>query len=180
MDCSMPGFPVFHHLLEFAQTHVHWVSNAIQPSHPLSPLSLPALNLSQHQGLFPMSQFFISGGHIIGASSLVLLMNTLCWFPLGLTGLMFLQSKGLSGVFCSPNIWKHQFLSAQPSLRFNCHILTWLLKKIIALIILTFVSRVMSLVFKKLSRFIIFSSKEQISFNFVYSHSLKKFWSPRK
>ena len=52
MDCSMPGFPVLHCLLEFAQTHVHWVSDAIQPSHPLSPASCPALNLSQHQDLF--------------------------------------------------------------------------------------------------------------------------------
>ena len=52
MDCSMPGFPVLHHLLEFAQTHVHRVSDAIQPSHPLSSPSPPALNLSQHQDLF--------------------------------------------------------------------------------------------------------------------------------
>ena len=56
MDCSMPSFPVFHYLLEFAHIHVHWVGDAIQPSHPLpshplSPLS-PAVNLSQHQGLF--------------------------------------------------------------------------------------------------------------------------------
>ena len=52
VDCSMPGFSVLHHLLEFAQTHVHWVSDVIQSSHPLSPPSPPALNLSQHQGLF--------------------------------------------------------------------------------------------------------------------------------
>ena len=52
MDCSIPGFPVLHYLLEFAQTHIHWVSDAIQPSHPLSPSSPPTLNLSQHQGLF--------------------------------------------------------------------------------------------------------------------------------
>ena len=52
MDCSTPGFPVHHQLLEFAQTHVHWVSDAIQPSHPLSSPFPPALNLSQHQGLF--------------------------------------------------------------------------------------------------------------------------------
>ena len=51
MDCSMPGYPVLR-LPEFAETHVHWVSDAIQPSHPLSPTSPPALNLSQHQGLF--------------------------------------------------------------------------------------------------------------------------------
>ena len=52
MDCSMPGLPVHHHLPEFIQTHVHWVGDAIQPSHPLSSPSPPALNLSQHQGLF--------------------------------------------------------------------------------------------------------------------------------
>ena len=51
MECSMPGFPVLHHLLELAQTRVHWVSNAIQPSHPLSS-PFPAFILSQHQGLF--------------------------------------------------------------------------------------------------------------------------------
>ena len=52
MDCSMPGFPVHHQLPELAQTHIHLVSDAIHPSHPLSSPSPPALNLSQHQGLF--------------------------------------------------------------------------------------------------------------------------------
>ena len=52
MDCSTPGFPVHHQLLELAQTHVHRVGDAIQPSHPLLSPSPPALNLSQHQGLF--------------------------------------------------------------------------------------------------------------------------------
>ena len=52
MDCSMPGFPVLHCLPELGQTQVHWVSDAIQPSHPLSPPSPPDFNLSQHQGLF--------------------------------------------------------------------------------------------------------------------------------
>ena len=52
MDCSMPGFPELHCLPEFAQTHVHQVSDAIQPSYPLSSPSPPALNLSQHQSLF--------------------------------------------------------------------------------------------------------------------------------
>ena len=51
MNCSMPGFPVYHQLLELAQTHVYQISDAIQPSHPLLSLS-PALTLSQHQGLF--------------------------------------------------------------------------------------------------------------------------------
>ena len=52
VDCSMPGLPVHHQLPEFTQTHVHWVCDAIQTSHPLSPPSPSALNLSQHQGLF--------------------------------------------------------------------------------------------------------------------------------
>ena len=52
MDYSTWGFPILHHLLEFAQTHIHWVRGAIQPSYPLSPPSPPAFNLSQHQGLF--------------------------------------------------------------------------------------------------------------------------------
>ena len=52
MNCSTPGFPVLHHLPEFAQTHFHWVSDAIQPFHLLPPPSLPPLNVSQHQSLF--------------------------------------------------------------------------------------------------------------------------------
>ena len=52
MDCSMPGLPGHHQLLELTQTHVHWISDAIQPSYPLSSPSLPTFNLSQHQGLY--------------------------------------------------------------------------------------------------------------------------------
>ena len=59
MDCSIPRFPVLHQLPEFAQTHVHWINDAIQPSHPLLPASPPALNLSQHQALFQ----WISSSH---------------------------------------------------------------------------------------------------------------------
>ena len=75
-DWRTVGFPGLHYLPEFAQTHVHWVSDAIQPSHLLSPPSPPALKLSQHQGLF-QSQFFASCGHSIGAwaSVSVLLKN---------------------------------------------------------------------------------------------------------
>ena len=94
MDCSMPGFPVLHCLLEFAQTHVHWVGDAIQPSCSLSSPSPPAFNLSQHQGLFLMSWLFASGGQSIGASlsASVLAMNIQGWFLLELTGLISLQS----------------------------------------------------------------------------------------
>ena len=131
MDCRMPGFPVPHHLLESAQTHVHWVGDTIQPSHPLSPPSPPAFRLPQHQGLFPVNWLFVSGGQRTGASdsASVLPMNIQGWFPLGLTGLISLLSKGLSGVFFSTTSQKHQFLGAQPSLWFNSHICTWLLEK---------------------------------------------------
>ena len=66
MNCSMPSFPVHHQLPEFTQTH--WVTDAIQPSHPLSSPSPPAFNLSQHQSLFKRSQLFASGGRSIGVS----------------------------------------------------------------------------------------------------------------
>ena len=84
MNHSTPGLGIHHQLLEFTQTHVHQVGDAIQPSHPLSSPS-PALNLSQHQGLF---QLFSSGGQSIGvsASTSVLPMNTQDWSPLGWTG----------------------------------------------------------------------------------------------
>ena len=66
---STPVLPVYHQLPEFAQNHVHRVSDAIQPSHPLSAPSPPAFNLSQHQEAFLMSQFFASGGQSIGISA---------------------------------------------------------------------------------------------------------------
>ena len=65
MDCSMPGFPVHHQFPELIQTHVHRVGDAIQPSLPLSSPSPPAFNLSQHQGLFHLSQFFTSGAKVL-------------------------------------------------------------------------------------------------------------------
>ena len=129
-NCSTPGFPVLHHLPEFAQTHVHWVSDAIQPSHLLSPLFPSCLQSFPASGSFPMSQLFSSGGQSIGASASasVLLLNIQDWFPLGLTGLILL-SKGLSRVFSSTTVWKYQFFSAQPFLWSNDYIHTWLLKK---------------------------------------------------
>ena len=92
-------YPCLHHLPKFAQTHVHWVEDVIQPFHLLSPPSSPALNLSQHQS-FPVSWLFASGGQNIGASILasVLPMNIQDRFPLGLIGLISLLSKGLSSL----------------------------------------------------------------------------------
>ena len=80
-------------------------------------------------GSFPVSRLFQSDGQSIGASSSVLLMNIQGWFPLRLTGLISLLSKGLSRIFSSTTIWKYQFFSAQPSLWSNSHIHTWLLER---------------------------------------------------
>ena len=123
--------PPFHHQLpEFTQTRVHWVGDAIQPSHPLSSPSPPALNLSQHQGLsFQMSQFFESGGQriAVSASTSVLPMNMQHWFPLGFTDFISLQSKEFSRVSSNTTVQKHHFFDAQPFLWSNSYICTWLL-----------------------------------------------------
>ena len=105
MDCSMRGLPVLHHLLEPAQTHDYWVSDAIQPSHPLSSPSPPAFSLSQHQHLF---QWVSSSHQSIGvsASTSVLPVNIQDWFILGWTGWISLQSKGLSRVFSNTTAQK--------------------------------------------------------------------------
>ena len=152
MDYNMPGFPVLHYHQELAQTHVHWVSDAIQTSTLVLPPSPPALNLSQYQGLF---QWVGSSHQVAKVSELqcqhcwsfsfsmlelqlqhpalegtpVFPMNIQDWFPLGLTGLTSLQSKRLSRVFSSTTFHKHQFFGAQPSLRSTSHIHTWLLEK---------------------------------------------------
>ena len=157
MDCSTPGLPVHHQLPEFTQTHVHWVGDAIQPSHPLSSPSPPTFKISQHQSLFQ----WVSSSHqvakVIGvsASASVLPMNIQDWFPLGLTGWISLLSKGLSRVFSSTTVQKHQFFSAQLSLWSNSHIHTWLYGKTIALTRWTFVGKVMSLLFNMLYRLVI-------------------------
>ena len=146
MNCSSLGFPVLHCLLELAQTHVHWVSDTIQPYHPLSSPSSPAFSLSQHQ----------SGGQSIGTSALasVLPRNSQDWFPSGLPGLISLLSKWLSRVFSSTTVLKHQFFGAQPSLRLNSHP-SMTTGKTIALTIWTFVSKVVCLLFNMLSKFVI-------------------------
>ena len=84
MNHSTPGLHVRHQLPEFTQTHVHLVSDVIQPSYPLSPHSPPTLNRSQPQS-FPTSQLFTSGGQSIEASASVLPVDIQGWFPLGFT-----------------------------------------------------------------------------------------------
>ena len=127
MDCIMPGFPVHHQLPELAQcswpSSWWWLPAISSYAIPFSFLqSFPA------SGPFQMSQFFASGGQSIGASALasVLPMNIQGWFPLGLTGLISLQSKGLD---FNTTVQKHQFFGAQLSLQSNSHIHTWLLEK---------------------------------------------------
>ena len=134
MGCSTPGFLVHRQLPELSQIHLHQVSDAIQPSHPLWSPFPPAFNLFPASGSFLMSQFFISGGQNIGASAsaTVLPVNIQDWYSLGLTGLILL-SKWFSRVFSNTTVQKHQFLGTRPSLWFNSDIHTGLLKKTTAL-----------------------------------------------
>ena len=115
MDCSTPGFPVLHCLLEFAQTRVHWVGDAIHHLILCRPLLLLPLIFPSIM-FFPMSQLCASGWQSIRVSASVLPMNIQGWFPLGLTGSISLLFKGLSRVFSSTTVWKCQFFSTQPSL----------------------------------------------------------------
>ena len=99
MNCSTSGFSVHHHLPEFTQIHIHWVGDAIQPSHPLLSPFPPAPNPSQHQS-FPMSQLFTRGGQSIGVSALASFLpeNTQDRSPLEWTSWISLQFKGLSSL----------------------------------------------------------------------------------
>ena len=112
MDCSMPGFPVLHHLPESIESVMP--SNHLILCHPLllPPSIFPSIRV------FSMSQLFTSGGQNIGvsASTSVLLMNTQDWSPLGWTFWISLQSKGLSRVFSNTTVQMHQFFGAQLSL----------------------------------------------------------------
>ena len=110
-----------------------WVGDAMQPSHSLSSSSPLAPNLSLQQGLFQWVSSSHNGQRTgVSASAsmkLQLPMNIQSWFPLGLAGLISLQSKALSRVFSSTIVQKQQFFSTQPSLWSNSHIHTWLLEK---------------------------------------------------
>ena len=132
LDSSMPGFPVPDHLPEFAQVHVHWIDDAIQPPHPLYPLLLlPSTFLAS--GSFPVSQLFTSSGQSVGAwawaSASVLSKSIQGWFPLRLTGLISLLSKGFLRVFSSTTVQKHQFFNALPSWWSSFHNHMWLLER---------------------------------------------------
>ena len=106
MNCSTPGLPVHHQLSEFTQIHIYRVNDPIQPCHPLSSLSPPAPNPSQHQ-TFPISQLFALGGQSIGFSALASFLpkNTQDWSPLEWT----------VGSPCSP--WDSQESSPTPQFK---------------------------------------------------------------
>ena len=131
MDCSMPASFVLYYLLEFCPNSCplsQWCHPTTSSS--FAPFSSFLWSFPASQS-FPVCWFFASGGQIIGASASasVLPINIQGWFPLGLTGLISLLSKGLSRVFSSTTVWKHQFFGAQCSLWSNSHIRIWLLEK---------------------------------------------------
>ena len=116
-------------LLEFAQTHIHWVSDAIQPSHPLYPLLLlpsifPSIRIFSNESALPIKwpKYWSFSFSISPSNEYSGLMS------LGLTSLISMQSQGLSRVFSRTTVQKHQFFSTHPSLWSNSHICTWLLE----------------------------------------------------
>ena len=156
MDCTTPGFPVHHQLLELAQTHVHWVSDAIQPSYPLSSLTPPALNLSQHQGLF---EWVSSSPQVPKVSEIQLQHQSFQWTP-GLISLRmdWLDLLAVQGTLKS--ILQHHSSKAS-ILQHSAFFIVQLSHpymttgKTIALTRWTFVGKVMSLLFNMLSRLVI-------------------------
>ena len=129
MKCSMPGLYVHQQLLEFTQTHAHRVSDAIQPSHPLSSTSPPAPNPSQHQGLF---QLVNSSHEVAKVLEFQLQHQSFQW-----TSRTYLLQDGLVGSPCSPRnsqeaspTPQHQFFSTQLPSQSNSHIHTWQLEKL--------------------------------------------------
>ena len=127
MDCSTPVFPVLHHLLDPAQTHVHWVSDAIQPPCALLPPFPPAFRLSQYQGL---SQWVSFSHQVAKVLELQIQYQSFQWiFRVNFLEVWLVWSPCYQRVFFNTTVWKQQFFGAQPSLWSNPHIHTWLLKK---------------------------------------------------
>ena len=129
MGYSTPVFPVLHHLLDFAQTHVHWVHDAIQPSHPLL-FPSPALNLFQHlcfSSELALSIRWLKFWNFSFSFSLSNEYSGLISFRVDCFDLFAVQ--GSSRVFSSTTVWRHQFFSTQPFLLSSFNICTWLSEK---------------------------------------------------
>ena len=129
MNHSMPGLPVHHQFPEFTQTHVHWVGDAIQPSFPLSSPSHPSLIPPSIRVFSNESTLCMRCPKYWSFSFSISPMNTQDWSPLGWTGWISLQSKGLSRVFSNTTVQKHQFFGTQLSSQSNSHIHTWPLEE---------------------------------------------------
>ena len=183
MNRSMPGPSVHHQLLEFTQTHVHWVGDAIQPFILCRPLLLLPQFLPAWES-FPMRQLFTWGGQSAGVSALasVLPMNTQDWSPLEWTGCISLQSKGLT----LKSLLQHH--SSKASILRRSAFLTVQLShpymttgKTIVLTRQTFVGKVMSLLFNMLSRLVItfLPRSKRLLISWLHHH-LQWFWSPKK
>ena len=156
MDCNMPGCPVLCQLLEFAQTHVHWVGDVIQPSHTLSSPSRPTINLSQHQGLF---QWVGSSHQVAKVLELHFSISPsneysgLVSFRIGWFDLFAVQGT-LKSLLQHHN-WKLSILQHSAFHMVQLSHLHMITGKTIALTIVNFVSKAISLVFNMLSRFVI-------------------------
>ena len=141
-SCSVMSDSLWPHGLQHSRLPCLWAPGACSNSCPLSWWCQPTISSSvvpfssclqsfPASGSFPMSQFFTSGGQSIGVSGStpVLPVNIQDWFPLGWTGWISLQFKGLSRIFSNTTVQKHQFFGSQLSLQSNSHIHTWLLEK---------------------------------------------------
>ena len=153
MDCSTPGFPVHHQLPELAQTHVHWVDDVVQPSHPLLSFSPLAFNLSQHQGLF---QWVL---HIRWLKYWSFSFNISP--PNEYSGLISFRMDWLDLLAAQgtlKSLFQHHSSIALSFLYYPYLIIrTWLLEKPVALTRWTIVGKIMSLLFNMLSRLVITS-----------------------
>ena len=154
MKCSTPDFPVLHYLPGLIQVHVHWVSDAILPSHPLSSFPPPALSLSQHQGFFPISQLFTPIGQSIGASAsaLVPLVNIQEFISFRIHWLDLLAVQGILKSLLQDQNSKVCVLQCLALFMIELSHLYMTTGKTIALIRWTFVGKVTSLLFNNLSR----------------------------
>ena len=180
MDCSMPGFPVQQLLPGLAQTHVHQVADAIQPSHPLlSPSS--AFNLSQHQGLY----LWVSSSHIrwpkYWSFSFIPSNEYSGLISLRVDWLDFLAVQGTLKSLLQQHSSKASILQCSAFFMVQLSQPYMTTGKTIALTRWTFVGKVMSLLFNMLSRFgHSFTSKKQVSFNFMAAITICSDFGPPK
>ena len=178
MDCSTPGFPVLHYLLEFVQTHIRWIGDIIQPSHPLSPPSPPPQSFPASES-FPMNWLFASGDQSIGASTSVCPKSGLISFRMDWFDLLAVQ-----GILTS--LLQHhnsktsvlQHFSLLYGLTLSHPYMTT--RETITLTMWTFVGKVMSLLFNTMSRFVTAFLPRSIFQFHGCSHCPQWFWSPGK